>query len=296
MDDPYYGGGHYGEMLKVVTPMLRAALPSARVWLGGLLLATPNSPGNEGYPERFLEGVLLAGAGPYFDVLPYHWYPSYYRYFPCDGCAQERTDYDLTPFSNWSAWGGGSAGKAVFLNSVLSKYQLTKSLSLNETALGCVEQYFIGGCDPSPDEEFLQAQADFIGRASLRAINAGVTYYSWFTLVDEWRYTGLLAEERAIKPVYVSYQNLIRQYGAGIFRGAVYYGSGIESYAIQREQTLVHVLWTVTDEIRTVSFPAGKLLEIYDRDGMSIPVPAPQSDGKIYYNVSYSPTYFHLAP
>src|SRR5262245_2034602 len=38
IQDPFYGGRHYGEMLKVVGPAIKAADPSAQVWIGGLLL------------------------------------------------------------------------------------------------------------------------------------------------------------------------------------------------------------------------------------------------------------------
>lgn len=41
--DPYYGGRHYGEMLKVVAPAIRAANPAAKIWFGGLLLDLPNT-------------------------------------------------------------------------------------------------------------------------------------------------------------------------------------------------------------------------------------------------------------
>ena len=78
IDDPFYGGIHYGEMIKVVGQAIKEADPTATVWLGGLLLATPEtSDPNNGKPELFFKGVLEAGAAPYFDVVGYHWYPPY---------------------------------------------------------------------------------------------------------------------------------------------------------------------------------------------------------------------------
>jgi hypothetical protein len=41
IDDPTYGGRHYGEMLKVVSQAIKAQDPAAKVWVGGLLLGTP---------------------------------------------------------------------------------------------------------------------------------------------------------------------------------------------------------------------------------------------------------------
>ncbi len=82
--DPYYGGGHYGEMLKVVYPRVKAANPEVQVLLGGLLLdcdpANPpeTSPGSGKVKDcssgRFLEGILQAGGGAYFDAVSFHAY------------------------------------------------------------------------------------------------------------------------------------------------------------------------------------------------------------------------------
>ena len=40
-DDPYYGGRHYGEMLKAVAPVVRAADAKVQIWNGGLLWTGP---------------------------------------------------------------------------------------------------------------------------------------------------------------------------------------------------------------------------------------------------------------
>lgn len=83
-DDPYYGGQHYGEMLKVVGAAIKQADPTARVWIGGLLLARPDSAPNPNCsipgkcrPELFLEGILRASAASSFDIVGYHAYPYY---------------------------------------------------------------------------------------------------------------------------------------------------------------------------------------------------------------------------
>jgi hypothetical protein len=44
-DDPYFGGGYYAEMLKVVYPAVKAADPQAQLLVGGLLLGCdPRNP------------------------------------------------------------------------------------------------------------------------------------------------------------------------------------------------------------------------------------------------------------
>ncbi|MGW8250978.1 MAG: hypothetical protein ACWGO1_10075, partial [Anaerolineales bacterium] len=84
--DPYYGGRHYGEMLKVVAPAIRKADSRAQIWIGGLLLNNPassssssmsmllsqdiealrntpyaSSATSDGLPEQFFKGILEAG-------------------------------------------------------------------------------------------------------------------------------------------------------------------------------------------------------------------------------------------
>jgi len=97
-DDPFYGGRHYGEMLKVVTPAIKAADHKAQVWVGGLLLDNPNTQPENGLMGNFLAGILEVGAGPYFDILPYHAYFGYYG---------QKVDWDNgNIYTDWYPWGG----------------------------------------------------------------------------------------------------------------------------------------------------------------------------------------------
>jgi hypothetical protein len=66
LSDPYYGGGYYGEMLRVVYPAMKAANPSVNLVLGGLLLdCDPRSIGpgfclseEKTKAPKFFEGIL----------------------------------------------------------------------------------------------------------------------------------------------------------------------------------------------------------------------------------------------
>ncbi|MCP4361186.1 MAG: glycoside hydrolase family 5 protein, partial [Chloroflexi bacterium] len=127
IDDPYYGGEHYGEMLKVMTPAVKAANSNAKVWIGGLLLDSPNSeetnPGR-GRPELFLQGILEAGAAPYFDIVAFHFYVPYTSF---------RQDHDNGGGGGrWDEMGGGVLGKTSFLRNIMQQYGVTKPLFLNE--------------------------------------------------------------------------------------------------------------------------------------------------------------------
>ncbi len=167
----YYGGRAYGEMLKVVGPAMRAQDFAVRIWIGGLLLDSPNS--TNGKPENFLRGILAAGAAPHFDVVPYHWHPSYYG---------PGTDYDLF-FNTWSgAWGGGTIGKARYLRQLMAEFGVSKPLYLNETGFGCIEASS-GPCDP-PGADFFKMQAEHLVRAMTRSLKSAS---GWLRLVHPFR-------------------------------------------------------------------------------------------------------------
>ena len=119
-NDPFYNGRAYGNMLKTVTPAIRAADPNAQVFIGGLLLAYPNTvDGNIGQPEDFLRGILEAGAAPFFDVVSYHSYVAH---------TSLREDRDIFSNSAWDVWGGMLRGKANFLRSIMAEYDVDKPL------------------------------------------------------------------------------------------------------------------------------------------------------------------------
>ena len=139
--DPYYGGQRYGEMLKIVTPVIKAADPLAQVWIGGLLLNSPltQTPG-EGRPELFLQGILEAGVGTdysYFDVVPYHAYASTWArmLITIITC--------LTRHGMGDTWGGAIKGKAQFLREANERIMEFKNLYLQtRSSLGCPPDIF----------------------------------------------------------------------------------------------------------------------------------------------------------
>lgn len=283
----HYNGKYYGEMLQTVTPVIKAADPSAQVWIGGLLLAEPNT-----LSSYFFRGILVQGASSYFDAVPYHWYAWF---------DPKRDDHDLGWYASWEALGGGAYGKATYLKSFLP-VGVSKQVIMDEVALGCDVRWAPGHCELVDgkvvlSQEFLQAQADFLPRAAMRALKGSVRQVHWFMLEENsWGYVGLLDMSRNPKPVYYAYQNLIRQYDEGTFAGEVYYRSDVEAYAVQRKDGLrLHVVWMRIDSTTTILVPQSELIAIYNRDGEVINKPAP-SGGNYPINVGFSPIYLILTP
>lgn len=277
-EDAYYGGEHYGRMLNVVTPAMKRVDPNAQVLIGGLLLNSPNTtdPGS-GRPELFLEGILRAGAGANFDFVPFHAYPPYQgRMF----------DSDLQD-TRWADRGGMTLGKASFLRETMQRYGVEKPLMLNEAGL-----LYYGDQNAVPDD-FLQTQADYIVRLFARSLSVDIKAVMWYTLNGPgWRNSGLLDQQQQPRPVFVAYQQLIRQAQQAIDTREVSaeYGSGIEAYRFRKFSRNVDVLWSQNGAARQFTVPTGSFLAAYTRDGAKLE-PVSQSDQVLRFEVGSSPVY-----
>ncbi len=284
--DPNYGGAHYGEMLKVITPAMRAEDPWVRVWIGGLLLNSPESAVGQGRPEWFLKGILAAGAADYFDVVPYHSYPSYLN---------RNVDHELEALPAWKSWGGALVGKARFLRSLMLEYGVSKSIVLNEGGLGCYEN--TNYCPPNTAEVpagFYDAQANFLARGYVRLLNQKVDGVLWYTFNGPaWRYTGLLNGSTPTLTFY-AYQHLIKRLESYQTVTPVDYGIGLEAYRFLVENQFVDVVFALQDQQSTVAIPQSKFVAAYTRDGAVI---SPASSSTNYLvDVGFTPVYILRKP
>lgn len=282
--DPYYGGEHYGRMLQAVTPAIRRADPEAKVILGGLLLARPETttPGH-GKPERFFEGVLRSGAAPAFDIVAYHLHPSYFS---------SGKDYSGTD-AGWHAYGGIAKGKPAFLREVMRRYGVTKPLHLNEAALHCAPS--VAMCK-APTPEFFENQADFVVRMMARSLGAGVDLISWYTLEGPgWRDASLLDGAQAPRPAYVAYRELIkRTANSSLPPMTLNYTNGVEAYRFIRGPEATEIAWSLDNLPDTVSIPESKYIGAYSRAGT--PLAVTRAGGNVQISVGVSPVYIQRWP
>jgi hypothetical protein len=250
-DDPYYGGGYYAEMLKVAYPAIKAADADAQVLIGGLLLdCNPNNPppGKDCKPSKYLEGILLNGGGPYFDIVSFHAYTYYLE------------DQDMMANPNWPGSITVVPDKTLFLQSVLAQNGYAgKPLMNTEAALLCF-------ADTTACRE---AQAKYVPRAYAEALSLGIQSQIYFALVNQaWWSTGLLRADLTPKPAYYTYATAASILASVDYEGlASGYPAGIEGYAFHQHGASwdVDVIWAWDGGQHAVTLPAGA--SAFDRYG-----------------------------
>ncbi|MBP7962809.1 MAG: cellulase family glycosylhydrolase [Caldilineaceae bacterium] len=217
-DLPNWGGEAYAELLKTAYPAIKSADPTATVIMGGLLLGCPQDPGAlakcNDHSGRFLEGVLAAGGGDFFDVLSFHSYAYFW-----DGDLRE--DFEGSN-PDWVEPGGVLAGKVNLLRAVLAQHGLAdKPLIMGEGGLLCSP--YSAQCVQNEKSvagpDFEQAQANYAVRLFVRCLALKLDACIWYTLSGPgWRDGGLLADGQGTpRPAYTAIAHL-----AGLLGNADY--------------------------------------------------------------------------
>lgn len=257
-NDYFFGGGYFGQMISVVAPAIRRGNPSAKVVLGGLLLdCDPENPppGRDCREARFLEGVLIGGAGPHLDMIGYHAY-SYWN--------GAREDWDLNNPA-WRHRGGATFGKLHFIRSVLARYGVAgMPVILNETAFAC---------HPSthcPEDSLQHHQAIFAVRLYTRIWANQVGGAVWYTLNGPgWRQSGLLDGADGARPAYTSLHFMSNLLSGATYTGEVQDGQ-LEGHRFRKGASTIHVLWSNNgDDGQNYSLGAGRN-ELYNMYGQPL--------------------------
>jgi hypothetical protein len=286
-DDPYYGGGYYAKMLEKVYPAIKAADPSAKVILGGLLLdcdPTHPPPGKTCASANFLEGVLINNGNyngaNYFDMVSYHGYPGY------DGTLL--VDENKTV---WTARGGVAIGKADFLREVMARYGVDKPLFHSEGSLLCPESYpkICGYPTPGPGQDFYEAQADYAVWLFVRDWANGIWGTSWFQFEGPgWRYNSLLDGDGNPKPSYYAFQFLTNELGRAVYSQQIGQYPNVRVYEFRTSSKRIWVMWSPDDQYQAIDLPAG-VTKVFDKYGNLVSLDSNQVTVK-------SPLYVEMAP
>lgn len=245
--DAYYGGGAYARMLQAVYPRIKRADPAAQVLLGGLVLDCDPRPGGgcpnteRSRPPRFLEGVLRAGSGSFFDGVAFHSY-DYYDHLPGNYSNRNwRTDSKTT--------GPVSLAKAAYIRSLFQKYGVKDKALLNtESGLVC------SGCTDDADYEW--TKAIYAARVNAAALSAGISANIWFRIAD-WTDTELLADDMSAKPAYTAFGASTR-----VLTGAVFDrdltkdelgNAELRGVALTRWNETIWLVWSIDGRAHTLT-------------------------------------------
>lgn len=285
--DPFYGGRHYGNMLKVVTPAIKRVDSAAKILTGGLMVSTTSSQTSDvGKPEKFLNGVLEAGAAPYFDIVSYHGHTGYY------GGPYE----DNRAGNPWTAYGSALDAKANFIKSILSSYGIVKPLFLDEASFTCPDWESMRALCDDPPAQFYDEQANFVIRGYTTALSAGVEAVVWYTLEGPgWQNTGLLDSGQKPRPVFQAYKTLIEQVtGATLPPVSVEYGEGVRGWRYDMGHYAVDVVYASYAGTKTIAWPATSHIAIFNRFGQ--PLTPNYVGDRAVFAVTNQPVFIHRKP
>ena len=278
INDPYYGGGYYADMLKAAYPQIKAADPQAQVLLGGLLMNCDPRPGagcaavnSSPIPAKFLEGILLNGGGPYFDGVSFHAYDYYLNQLGQYGNPNWQ--------SAWNTTGPSVTAKAQFIQSVLSQYGVSGKFLMNtETALLCEL------C--SNDADFETTKASYVAQSYAAAISQWLRANIWFSVLG-WNNSALLNSNLTPRPAYTAFQFARNELqNAFVLRDVTDY-AGVKGYEFQLGTRHIMVLWSLDGASHSVAPPFGTPLAVWDALGNSV-TPSPS------ISVGLTPLYIEL--
>ena len=270
LDDPYFGGGYYAEMLKAVYPLVKEANPDAQILVGGLLLdCDPNNP-PESRPgsgrdkdctsSLFLEGILKNGGGDYFDGVSFH---AYDYYFESEGAYG-----NLNWNSTFSTTGPVLIAKSNYLKDVLTFYGYPEKYLIN-SEVGLVCGLSRTGIEKKcKTDAFLNTKAYYLVQANTIAIANGLVGNIWYNLYG-WRGTGLLSSTREPQSVYTAYQ-----FNAAILRESFFdkeltLDAGLMGYSFTRNDKNLWIVWAADREVHSIQLPAVPS-DIFDSFGNEI--------------------------
>lgn len=255
--DPYFGGGYYGEMLKIVYPAIKSADPEAQVVVGGLLLNCDpvNTPeGMDCKSSTFIEGILNVGGGDYFDGISFH----AYDYFFGDG-AYGNVNWN----SSSDTTGPVVTVKANYLKGLLVEYGYTSKYLFNtEVAVLC------GSSGKEPfclEDNYNQTKSNYVASSNVAASAAGLNANIWYSLTG-WRASGLVeGAELTPLPAYDAYR-----FNADLLKDAQYIRKledyeGVAGYEFERDGETLWVLWSLDagDHRITLSENPSAVYDVY---------------------------------
>jgi hypothetical protein len=270
-------GDQYAQMLQAVYPAIKAASPQAQVVFGGIAYDwfQPDGP----FIYQFFDDVLAAGAGPYFDVMNFHAYPSF--------------------ATNWATHGPGVLEKTEYLRAKLANYELEKPMIITEAGWHSNATVQFPWTTP-------ETQARYVVQLFTQAKAADLQMMIWWMLHDPGGYypyeNGLLTIDGVRKPAFYAYQTVVSQLSTAHFvrrLSAEETGAAeMEAYEFndKTHNRTLYVVWMNpmdTTAVQPFYLPAGAVT-IRNIYGEATVLPA-GPDGLVTINIGTQPVYIEVA-
>jgi hypothetical protein len=275
-----YYPAQYAEMLAVLYPAIKAADPEAKVVFGGV--AQDWFEDQDGvFVRNWVESVLEAGGGPYFDVMNIH---NYAGYFP-----------------EWGDHFPGTIDKVEAFRQILRNHGFDKPMMITET----------GDHATSSDGWLAHRQSIYLTQIFTHARVAEVEAVTWFTLYDLEgypRYTGLVKYDNppTYKPAFdafvalsdfLEYASYVRTLTPESDGGEGYMAYEFDDATRNRKLIIAWTHWDAETNVSTqLSFEASRAIR-YDIYGNPTPLSDASdgvSDGKISVTFDKEPMILQL--
>jgi len=296
VSDPYYGGGYYAEMLKVVYPKIKEADPEAQMLIGGVLLSCNPATGKcssdeEVLASKFLEGILVNQGGNFFDGVAFHNYDIYM--FQLGAYWSRKWD------SKWDTTGPALIAKAQFINNLLVNYNASGKFLMNsETALLCGasgDPPGGPGCESTPDSGYELTKAYYITESYVAAIAEGLRANIWYSHMG-WRNSGLLYTDFSPRPALLAYRFARQMLGDATYLGPIVDQDtggvgGLQGYKFQGPYgKLIWVIWA-RNRVSNEVIPASPPDAVWDVFGNPVSLPTPAK-----LSITLAPIYVEWNP
>jgi hypothetical protein len=229
--DPYYGGGYFADMLKVVYPEIKAENPGAQVIAGGLLMdCDPINPPvtcNNPTMSKFLQGILINGGGPYFDGVGFH----AYDFFNWSLGGYFNSGWN----ANWNTTGPSVGLKAAYLKGILTTYGFPDKFLMNtESAMICMSG------DPAICET---TKAYFLVQSYVVSLVQGLKANVWYFWME--RGAGLLEADLTKLEAYYAYAFAREELKDASYNQEITDYAGVRAYELNDEGGTIWVMWSL---------------------------------------------------
>jgi len=283
-----YDGDKYAQLLAAIYPAVKNANPAAQVVFGGMAYDWFEDNSGGPFVRGFIDDVLSAGGGAYFDVMNFHVYPVFWY--------------------NWTNQESpGLIEKSTFIKNKLASYGYpNKPILITEAGWHSNSSASIPG-DP-------EDQARYVVELFTQSIAVGAKTMVWWMLhdsVDNWQYeNGLITNVDHVnplqpKPSFMAFKTAVSVLGSATFYRILPDGqtgsSNMEAYEM-RDNALkrtVYVAWmdpVDTSEVKPLRVPASvaRVRTIYGDSHVVTDGQDGNVDGLVTVSVGGQPVYIEV--